>query len=115
MEAMEAILSRRSIRKYTGEPVGEDLVKRMLEAAMAAPSAGNQQCWQYVVITDREILNQIPSIHPNATMVSDAALHPLRTCSWQHTRWVWVPVGSEFTRARTESKVSGSCSGSRKS
>jgi nitroreductase len=74
MEAMEAILSRRSIRKYTGEAVDDDLVKGMLEAAMAAPSAGNQQCWQYVVITDSEILNEIPSIHPSATMVREAAL-----------------------------------------
>ena len=50
MEAMDAILSRRSIRKYTEQAVSDEAVEELLKAAMSAPSAGNQQPWQFVVI-----------------------------------------------------------------
>ncbi|HBH86523.1 MAG TPA: nitroreductase family protein [Syntrophaceae bacterium] len=64
MDAMDAILSRRSIRKYTKEPVPEKVLKEILDAAMSAPSAGNQQPWHFVVINNREILDEIPNFHP---------------------------------------------------
>ena len=71
---MEAILERRSIRKYTSEPVSEDMIKELLKAAMAAPSAGNEQPWHFIVIRDRAILDQIPSVHPYSQMVKQAPL-----------------------------------------
>ncbi len=74
MEALEAILTRRSVRKYTNKTVSEEVVKEILEAAMNAPSAGNEQPWQFIVITDRQILNEIPRIHPYAQMASQAQL-----------------------------------------
>jgi len=70
---MEAILSRRSIRRYTGEPVPEELIKELLEAAMSAPSASNQQPWQFVIIDDRRILDEIPKFHPYAHMLKEAS------------------------------------------
>lgn len=48
MDAMEALRGRRSIRRYTAEPVPEALTVEILEAAMSAPSAGNQQPWHFV-------------------------------------------------------------------
>jgi len=72
MDAMEALFSRRSIRKYTAEEVGEDTLKEILEAAMSAPSAGNQQSWHFVVINDRKILDQVPSFHPHSLMLREA-------------------------------------------
>jgi nitroreductase len=74
MEAMEAILTRRSIRRYTGQSVETETVHELLEAAMSAPSAGNEQPWQFVVITERRLLNEIPKHHPYASMVPGAAL-----------------------------------------
>ena len=65
MDAMEAILSRRSIRRYTGQKVPEKLIKELLEAAMSAPSASNQQPWQFVIIDDPDIVKQINGM-PNA-------------------------------------------------
>ncbi len=62
---MKAILERRSIRKYTDEPVSDDDLSNLLKAAMAAPSAGNQQSWEFVVIRDRDILNTAVGIHPS--------------------------------------------------
>lgn len=74
MDALEAILTRRSIRQFTDQSVSEAVVEDLLRAAMSAPSAGNQQPWQFVVITDREILDTIPSIHPYSAMLRQAPL-----------------------------------------
>jgi len=74
MDAMDAILSRRSIRKYTAEPVPENMVNELLEAAMSAPSASNQQTWQFAVIDDRKILNEIPKFHGYAEMLKAASV-----------------------------------------
>ncbi len=68
------IFSRRSIRKYTDQPVEKDKVRTLLEAAMAAPSAGNRQPWHFVVITDRTALNALGSVHPWAAMLTEAPL-----------------------------------------
>jgi nitroreductase len=74
VDAIEAILSRRSIRRYTPQPVPEAVIKQLLEAAMSAPSAGNEQPWQFVVITDRRTLDEIPGFHPYAEMVKEASV-----------------------------------------
>jgi len=72
MDAVEAIMTRRSIRKYKTEPVSDELMKRILSAAMAAPTAGNQQEWEFIVITDRKILDAIPDVHPYSRMLLEA-------------------------------------------
>jgi nitroreductase len=74
MEAMDAILSRRSIRKYTGQPVPDEMIGELLKAAMSAPSAGNQQPWHFVVIRERSILDQIPKYHPYSAMLKEASV-----------------------------------------
>jgi nitroreductase len=71
---MEAILSRRSIRKYTREPVPDDTLKEILEAAMSAPSAGNEQPCHFVVINDRKILDEIPRVHPYSQSIKTASV-----------------------------------------
>jgi len=66
MDAMTAILTRRSIRKYTAQPVSDELVKELLQAAMSAPSAGNEQAWQFVVVRSRQVLDELGKVHPYA-------------------------------------------------
>ncbi len=73
-ELIGTILSRRSIRKYTGEPVGEGDVKTLLEAAMAAPSASNRKPWHFVVVADRGTLDQLAESHRYGKMLHDASL-----------------------------------------
>ena len=80
MDAMEAIFARRSIRKYTKQPVSDEVLKVLLEAAMYAPSAGNRQPWCFVVINDRKILNEIPKYHPYAQMLKEASVAILVCC-----------------------------------
>ena len=74
MELFEAIFSRRSVRKFTNQAVSPELVEKALKAAMHAPSGNNMQSWQFVVINDRNLLDLIPGIHPNAEMTRQAAL-----------------------------------------
>jgi nitroreductase len=72
MDAMEAILTRRSVREYSDEPVSEAVVGQILRAAMQAPSAGNQQPWHFVVVRDRALLDAVPTFHPHAQMLRQA-------------------------------------------
>ena len=72
MDTIEAIRTRRSIRHYTRESVPDDVIAEILKAAMSAPSAGNQQPWQFVIITDRGLCEEIPTFHPYAQMVREA-------------------------------------------
>ena len=77
MEAMEAILGRRSVRRYTGQAVGEEVIEQLLRAGMAAPSANNEQPWHFVVIRERGILDEAPNFHPYAQMLKQA---PVAVC-----------------------------------
>jgi len=72
MNAQEVLYSRRSIRNYSTEPVSDLALQEILEAAMSAPSAGNQQPWHFVMIDDRKLLDQVPDIHPHALMCREA-------------------------------------------
>jgi nitroreductase len=73
MELLDGILTRRSVRSYEEKPVTDDMLESILRASMAAPSAGNEQAWQFLVITDPELLKMISEIHPNASMTATAA------------------------------------------
>jgi nitroreductase len=72
LETLEAIRTRRSIRRYTEAPVSDEIVTTLLEAAMAAPSAGNEQPWHFIVIRDPNMLEQIGHEHQYAQMAKDA-------------------------------------------
>ena len=74
MDTLQAIRTRRSVRKYLDKPVPEELIQKLLAAAMQAPSARNQQPWQFVVIVDRKLLTKIPEFMPNAAMAAKSPL-----------------------------------------
>ncbi|MCD8302628.1 MAG: nitroreductase family protein [Prevotellaceae bacterium] len=74
MDALTAIATRTSIRAYEETPVEEEKVETLLRAAMAAPTAANRQPWRFVVITERGILDSIPTFLPTARMLSGAPL-----------------------------------------
>lgn len=72
MNTIEAIRTRRSVRTYKDEPVEREKIATLLRAAMSAPSAGNQQPWHFVVVTDTDMLKQIAELNPNARMAAQA-------------------------------------------
>ncbi|NOY24040.1 MAG: nitroreductase family protein [Acidobacteria bacterium] len=74
METLQAILTRRSIRNFTGEAISDEQLHHIIESGMYAPSANNRQPWHFVVIDDRMLLDQIPGFHPYAAMVKEASV-----------------------------------------
>jgi nitroreductase len=88
MDALEAILTRRSVRRYTDEQIDDETTQKLLAAAMNAPSAANEQPWEFIVIRDRAMLDAIPTFSPFASMVKHA---PLGILVCADTRNVIVP------------------------
>ena len=62
MEAREALLTRRSIRRYKPDPISETDLKEILEAGLAAPSAINLQHWYFVAVQNPQALDEIKAI-----------------------------------------------------
>ncbi len=71
---LEWIFARRSIRKFHSNPVEDDKIDLLLQAAMAAPSANNAKPWHFIVLKNRQRLNQLAAIHPYAKMCYEATL-----------------------------------------
>lgn len=69
---MNNIFSRVSIRKYQDRPVEREKTMAILRAAMQAPSAANQQPWEFYVVTNKEILKKLSEVSPYAGMTKDA-------------------------------------------
>jgi nitroreductase len=74
MEAIKALLTRRSIRKYTAQEVPKEITRELVNAGMHAPSARNHQPWHFVVVDKREILDALSVAHPHAKMLQQATL-----------------------------------------
>lgn len=75
MNTLEAIRSRRSIRKYKkGAVIPKEDIKQILEAAMMAPSACNSRPWEFVVVENQEKLQEIHAVHPYTSMLNTASL-----------------------------------------
>jgi len=69
---LDLIKARRSIRKYTSEPVTDEQIKTLLEAAMAAPSADNRKPWEFVVVRDAGLRKELSKVHPWAGTAAGA-------------------------------------------
>lgn len=69
-----SIFKRRSIREYKDQKVGDDKIENILRAAMSAPTAGNQQSWEFVVVKNKDCLNKLSKI---SDFASPLALAPL--------------------------------------
>jgi nitroreductase len=73
VETWDAIRSRRNVRTYSEEAIAPEDLDRILEAARRAPSAGNQQAWDFIVSTDREQLARLTRVGPAAGHVAGSA------------------------------------------
>ena len=74
MEAYDVLLNRRSIRKYTEQSVAPEILEKILKAGLAAPSAKNMQPWEFIVVTDREMLDKLSEVRPFWKMLKQAPL-----------------------------------------
>jgi nitroreductase len=73
-QQLDLIFGRRSIRVYSPGEVSEAAVTKLLEAAMAAPSAMTKDPWRFVVVRDKQTLSKLATLHPGAAMLSAAAM-----------------------------------------
>jgi nitroreductase len=76
MDVRQAIHGRRAVREFTAEPVEEATLRLLVEAAIQAPSAVNQQPWLFTIVSDKELL---------ARVSNEAKAHMLRT---RRRRWL---------------------------
>lgn len=72
MEVLEAIFTRRSVRKFTGQPISEEDLKTVVKAGFCAPSAHNKQPWHFIIVRDKDALENISKVHPYAKMLPQA-------------------------------------------
>ena len=70
--ALDVIMTRTSIRSFTGEPVPQEQLETILKAGMAAPTAMNSQPWRFVVVTDQEKIAQVFGQGPRSGMFNTA-------------------------------------------
>lgn len=96
MECIDAIMTRKSVRAFTEDPLPDGALETLLRAAMAAPSAGNAQDWRFVVVTDRETLDALAAATPYAG--------PLRKAP------VGIVICAEITAEKFEGRWPQDCS-----
>lgn len=76
MELQEAITTRRSIRRFTEDGVGDEELRQIFEAVRCSPSWGNTQVWEFVVVRDRELIHKVTE-----TYRMDKGTNPATKCS----------------------------------
>jgi nitroreductase len=74
MNVLDAIKTRRSVRKYKPVPIPDEDLRKILEAAQLAPSAGNKQPWKFIVVTDEELKKQLAEKARKQVWIGDAAV-----------------------------------------
>lgn len=74
MELKEVLLKRRSVRKFTQEPVSKEHIEELLHAAMSGPSACNKKPWEFYVITNEKLLEELKSASKFTKMSSKLAI-----------------------------------------
>jgi len=79
METIENLKTRRSIRKYKGQKIADEMIKEIISCAMYAPSAFNNQPWHFLVIEQKEIFDDILKVATHAEMIREAS-HAILIC-----------------------------------
>jgi len=127
LNIIDIITSRRSIRKFTSEPVSEELVETILEAGRWAPSGLNNQPWRFAVIRDAGLRQAISELTHYSKIVMAAqvlitvfldteksyhrekdiqAIEPVfRICCWRPTHWGLDSVAWEIIRSNEQIKA----------
>lgn len=89
MDALEAIRRRRSVRKYSGEPIPRQDLERIVDAGRLAATGNNQQPWDFIVVTDREMIEQLKV----AAQWMEKAAAIIAVVMDSSSRW-WIEDGS---------------------
>jgi len=106
------IRSRRSIRRYENKPIDSETIDLLVEAALRSPSSNNRKPWEFVVVTDKDLLAQLSEAKPHgASFLKDAALG-IVVCADVKKCDVWVEdasIATTFIHLAAASLGLGSC------
>ena len=69
---MEEIFKRISVRKFEDRPVEQEKIERIMKAAMQAPSAGNQQPWEYYIVRNKDVIQKLSGCSPYSSCAANA-------------------------------------------
>jgi nitroreductase len=104
---MNEIYTRVSVRKFEDRPVEPEKIEQLLRAAMAAPSAGNQQPWEFYVVTDRDMLEKLSRTTPYAGCAKAA---PVAIVSAYREK-LWAPMYAQIDLSIAMENLWLACSG----
>ena len=99
---MNEIFHRVSIRKYEDKPVEKDKIMQILKAGMQAPSAGNQQPWEFYVVTDKEKIQALAKAHQYAGCAAGA---PVLIVPVYRKEGLWVPEYAQIDMAIAQENI----------
>jgi len=115
MELMDVIRQRRSVRKYRPDPVPQDNIEHILEAARLAPSWANGQCWTFIVVSDPEVKHAVAEAGnewiENAPVIIAACADPKQSGAKGDQAYYMLDIGiamEHLVLAATEQEL-GTC------
>ncbi len=79
MESLEAIKTRRSIRKYQNKKISDDVIQELITCAMFSPSAFDTQPWHFIVVDKKEVFEDVLKVATHAEMINGAS-HAILIC-----------------------------------
>jgi len=74
MDFYEVIRTRRSIRSYKPDPVPDEVLMRVLEAARIAPSGSNRQPWKFIIVKDENLRRRVAQACRNQMFIAEAPI-----------------------------------------
>ena len=72
-ETIQNIKNRRSVRQYSDKPIPNEILKELVDCARLAPTARNEQPWEFIVVTDKSTLAELSRIATYGPFIRDAA------------------------------------------
>ncbi|RMF79777.1 MAG: hypothetical protein D6737_10255 [Chloroflexi bacterium] len=114
MDVFDAIRSKRAVRKYTDDPLPREVITQILQAGRRAQSSKNTQPWQFIVVSDRETLEQLGTTGDYLGHVPSAALCIVLAMPTDgHQGWKMFDLGqaASYMQLAAEALGVGSCIG----
>jgi nitroreductase len=93
MDVHQAIATRRSVRRFTGEKIDEPTLNRVLDAGRRAPSARNRQKWKFVVVTDEKLKRTLATDIAEQPWIAKAGVVVAVVSTEDYTMHCGVPAG----------------------
>lgn len=96
MDVFEAIINRRSVRAFKQDPIPEELLNKVLEVARWAPSAGNLQARDYIIVRDPEIKKKLYEAALSQRFIEEAPLDLVVCANEERSAWKYGERGKEL-------------------